>query len=113
MEKHFAKLKEYLGMDTEISYEEFESYFQDVMKLFNENYQDFNRQESIQGRFMMSILVSNADERAKKDKKLAKKYRKIREKSSLWAEALTLKLVKEGMSKQEIAKAEQELSDSI
>lgn len=113
MEKFFEKMKEYLNMDTEISYEEFESYYQEFTGFLKDNYQNFNQEESIKGRFVLSILMSNSEERAKKNKTLAKKYKKIREKSSIWAEALTYRLVKEGMTKQQIMQAEQELSDSI
>lgn len=113
MEKHFEKMKEYLQMDTEIPYEEFETYFQDVIGHLNDNYQNFEQDEAIKGRFILSILMSNSEDRAKRNKNLAKKYKKIYQKSSLWAEALTLSLLKMGMTKEQIMQAEQELNDSI
>ncbi|AQS58176.1 hypothetical protein [Desulforamulus ferrireducens] len=113
MEKLFEKLKEYLNMDTEISYEEFEAYYQDVISLLNAQYQELNKEETIHGRFILSIIMSNAEERAKNYKSLAKKYKKIYNKCQIWAEALTLRLLKMGMTKDEIIQAEKDLHDSV
>lgn len=113
MEKLFEKLKEYLNMDTEIPYEEFEAYYQDVINLLSVEYQEMNKEETIHGRFILSILMSNSEDRAKNYKNLAKKYKKIYSKCHLWAEALTLRLLKMGMTKDEIIQAEQELHDAV
>jgi 16S rRNA C1402 (ribose-2'-O) methylase RsmI len=113
MEQLFEKLKEYLGMETEISYEEFESYYQKVIAAFSESYESFNQDEAVKGRFILSILMSNSEDRAKRYKNLSKKYRKMYDKCHLWAEALTLRLLKMGMTKDQILQAEQELHDSV
>ncbi len=113
MEKFFEKMKEYLGMETEISYEEFEAYYQDVIYFLNKDYLTLNQEEAIKGRFILSILMSNSEDRSKRTKTLAKKYKKIYEKCHLWAEAITLRLLKMGLTKDQIVQAEKELSDSI
>ncbi|SHE93764.1 hypothetical protein [Desulforamulus putei] len=113
MEKFFEQMKEYLNMETEISYEEFEAYYQDVINFLSKDYRTLNQDETIKGRFILSILMSNSEDRAKRYKNLAKKYRKIYEKCHLWAEALTLRLLKMGMTKNQIIQAEQELHESI
>jgi hypothetical protein len=106
-------MKEYLNMDTEISYEEFEAYYKDVLDFLNNDYLNLDKEETIKGRFILTILMSNSEDRAKRYKNLAKKYKKIHDKSQLWAEALTLRLIKMGMTKDQIMQAEQELNDSI
>lgn len=113
MEKYFEKMKEYLKMETEIPYEEFEAYFQEVIDYLNKEYLTFNQEEALRGRFILSILMSNSQDRSKRYKNLAKKYKKIYEKSNLWAEALTLRLMKMGMTKEQIAQAEREINESI
>ncbi len=113
MEKLFGKLKEYLNMETEIPYEEFESYYQDVITFLNAEYQELNQEDTIHGRFILSILMSNSEERGKNYKNLAKKYKKIYSKCHLWAEALTLRLLKMGMTKDEIIQAEKDLHDAV
>ncbi|AEF95306.1 hypothetical protein Desca_2479 [Desulfotomaculum nigrificans CO-1-SRB] len=113
MEKYFEKMKEYLNMDSEISYEEFNDYYSQVIAFLNDNYQHLSNDETVKARFILSILVSNSQERAKKYKPLSKKYRKIAEKSNFWAEALTYQLLKRGMTKQQIIQAEKELHDAV
>lgn len=113
MEKYFEKMKEYLNMDSEISYEEFDAYYKDVLDFLNNNYLNLEKEEAIKGRFILTILASNSEERAKRYKNLNKKYKKILDKSQLWAEALTLRLIKMGMTRDQISQAEQELNDSI
>lgn len=113
MEKFFDKMKEYLNMDTEISYEEFETYYKEVIDFLSKDYQELNQEDTLKGRFILTILMSNSEDRAKRYKNLAKKYKKIYEKSNLWAEALTLRLIKMGMTKDQIIQAEKDLNDSI
>lgn len=113
MENFFEKMKEYLGMDSEIPFEEFEAYYQEVIAYLTGHHQELEKEEAIKGRFILSILVSNSSERAKKNKNLAKKYKKLGEKCTFWVEAIDYKLLKLGMNKQQILEAEKEISDSI
>ena len=113
MEKFFGKMKEYLNMDTEIPYEEFDYYYKEVVVFLSKDYQELNQEDTLKGRFIHTILMSNSEDRAKRYKNLAKKYKKIYDKSNLWAEALTLRLLKMGMTKDQIIEAEKELNDSI
>lgn len=113
MEQYFEKMKEYLNMETEIPYEEFETYYQGVINFLNQGYLELNQDETLKMRFILTILMSNSEDRGKRYKSLAKKYKKIYEKSHLWAEALTLRLLKMGMTKDDIMQAEQAINDSI
>lgn len=113
MENFFEKMKEYLKMDTEISYEEFDAYYQEFLVYLSGSYQEFSQEESLKARFILSILASNSGERSKKYKNLAKKYKKIGEKCTFWVEAIDYRLLKQGMTKQQILQAEKEISDSV
>lgn len=113
MEKFFEKMKEYLNMETEIPYDEFEAYYKDVVDFLSKDYEGLNQEETLQGRFILTILMSNSEDRGKRYKNLSKKYKKIYDKTHLWAEALTLRLLKMGLTKDQILEAEKEMNDSI
>ncbi|MDO7786926.1 hypothetical protein [Desulforamulus aquiferis] len=113
MEKLFEKMKEYLGMEDEIPFEEFEAYYQEVIAFLTGHHQGLDKEDALKSRFILSILVSNSGERAKRNKNLAKKYKKMGEKCTFWVEAMDYRLLKQGMNKQQILQAEKEISDSI
>ncbi|MGI6629445.1 MAG: hypothetical protein ACOX4H_02775 [Bacillota bacterium] len=109
MDEYFEKMQEYLKMDTEISYEEFADYYTRFMESLNKNYQDLDREALIKGRFICSILQANAVARAKRKTPVAKRFKKMGEKSGFWADAIKHRLLKEGMTAAEIEKEQQEL----
>jgi hypothetical protein len=109
----FEKMQEYLKMDDEISFEEFTEYAQGFFAFLGEHYEKFDNDVSIKARFMCSILQSNADARSKRKSPTSKKFKKLAEKSGVWLDAITYRLGKNGMSRLEIDKATQELSDSL
>lgn len=113
MEKLFAKLKEYLHMDTEIPYEEFSEYYQELINLLNSSFNDMDRESCITARYTCSIVQSNADERAKGHKGTAKAYKKMAAKCGFWVDAINFRLLKEGMSQSEIDQATAEINDNI
>jgi len=113
MDKYFAKIKEYLAMDTEISYEEFAGFYADFMENLNKNFQDLDRDALIKGRFICSILQANSLDRSKRKTSVAKRYKKMAEKSNFWTGAIKHRLLKEGMTATEIDKADQALHESV
>ncbi|MGI6066232.1 MAG: hypothetical protein ACOYI2_07045 [Bacillota bacterium] len=109
MESYFAKLQEYLKMDTEISYEEFAGYYEDYLHFLNNNYQQLDKENLIKGRYICTILQANSWERSKRKNSFAKKYKKMAEKTKFWSEAIKYRLEKEGMTASEIEQAEKAL----
>lgn len=112
VENHFNKMKEYLNMDTEISFEEFENYYQVLMNNLKENFENYSQDELNKGYYILLNLGSNAVERAKRKGPSSKKYKKMGEKSQFWADAITHKLKKMGVTQEEINQAYSEISES-
>ena len=112
MEEYFAKLNEYLKMDTEISYEEFAGYYEGFLKYLNQNYQELDKDSLIKGRYICTILQANSWERSKRKDAFSKKYKKIAEKTKFWSESIKYRLEKEGMTPSEIEQAERDLLES-
>ena len=113
MDDFYAKIKEYLKMDTEISYEEFADFYTRFMGFLNKDYPDLDRDALIKGRFICSILQANSLERSKRKSPVAKRFKKMSEKSGFWAGAIRHRLLKEGMTGAEIDKADQALHESV
>ncbi|MHB8170765.1 MAG: hypothetical protein ACYDG6_04385 [Thermincolia bacterium] len=113
MEKIFNQMKEYLSMDSEISYEEFFSYYEEVMEYLKNNLDGLNEEEVHQGRFVLLNISSNAEERAKRKGPLAKKYKKLREKTRLWEDAMTYRLTQMGLTNEQIDECYLKLYDSV
>ncbi len=113
MEKLFDKLKEYLKMETEISLDEFTKYYQEVLSFNQENFDNLNQEDSIKGRYIMSILAINSGERGKRKDKDAKKYKKIWEKAQFWTDAYNYRLLKMGMTQEEIDASHEQFNEDI
>lgn len=113
MEKLFEKLTEYLHMDTEIPFEEFSVYYQDVIDKLNQDFQELSQDECVKARYICSILQANAEMRAKNSKAHAKAFKKMMTKSGFWADAIAYRLLKEGMTQEDLDKASEALNDSI
>lgn len=113
MEAFLAKMKEYLNMDSELPYPEFAEYFQDVISYLNKNYDGFDQDTCIKARFITSILQANSEDRAKHKSPNAKKFKKMTEKTHLWTDAINYRLLKEGMTQEQIDAAIKEISDAM
>ena len=111
MEELYTKMKEYLKMDTEISYQEFAEYYEKVMKYLQSDFQKMDKDENIKAKFILSIVSNNAATRAKRKDSEMKKYKKHQEKCAFWEKAIDYHLTNEGMSKQEIDEAVGKLSE--
>lgn len=113
MEKLFEKLKEYLNMETEISFEEFSNYYKDLIQTLTTTFEEMDQDARLKARYACSIVQANAESRLKRDKKNAKAYRKIMEKTAFWSNAINYHLLKDGMQQSEIDEATEAINDSI
>jgi len=102
VEELYTKMQEYLGMDTEISFQEFEEYYRKVLNYLNSNFAQMSREEKIKGKFVVAIVESNSLARARRKGPEMKKYKKMQEKMAFWREAIVYNLKKDGMTEREI-----------
>ena len=103
MEKLFEKIKEYVGMDTEISATEFMEYHKKVIDKLVADFDKLTEEELFQAKTITSIMAANAATRGKRRDADAKKFKKMNEKSKFWADAIEFRLKKSGLSEEEIA----------
>lgn len=95
MENLTAKLKEYLSMDTEIEFKEFQGYYNAIIDKLNKDYQSLTEEELLTIRYILNTVAINADNRSARKDKYVKKFRKMADKTKFWADAISLKLKKE------------------
>jgi len=110
---YLAKMKEYLSMDSELPYDEFDQYFQDYIAYLGLNYEGFDQESTVKARFIVSILNVNSVERARSKGPHAKKFKKMGEKSKVWVDALNYRLLKQGMTQDQIDAANQAVSEAM
>lgn len=113
MEQLFAKMKEYLHMDSEIPFDEFSEYHKNVIQVLNETFEGMDQETRLKARYICSIVQANADSRAKRSKANAKAYKKIRSKAGFWMDAINFRLLKDGMTQAEIDKRTEEINDAM
>ena len=102
MEELYNKMLEYTKMTEELPFEEFSSFYQDMMSLLQKDYQDLNTEELIKAKGILAITSVNALTRAAKKDSNKKKFQKMAEKAKFWQEAIKTRLVKDGLTTQEI-----------
>lgn len=103
MEELYAKLREYLQMDEDIPFAEFDSYYKAVMAEFMANYKGYDKETLIKAAAITTVAAANAIDRGKTKDANSKKFRKMAEKLSFWAEAIALRLEKEhGLNKNQV-----------
>lgn len=95
LEEFVKKMKEYLAMDTEIDFQEFEHYYRQLVDYLNADYQSLAAEDLLKLRYILSVVSANAAGRGARKDKNVKKYRKIEEKTNFWHDAITYKLKKE------------------
>lgn len=113
MEQLFEKIKEYLHMETEIPFDEFSDYHKNVIQTLTHGFEDMDQEMRLKARYICSIVQANADSRAKRSKKNAKAYKKISAKAAFWMDAITFRLVKDGMTQADIDKRIEEINEAI
>jgi len=111
METLYNKMGEFIKMDELLPADEFFAYYKDLIAYLQEKYQDENQENLIKLKGICAIVYQNAFARAKMDIKNRNKFRKIGEKCQFWANAIELRLVKEGLSAEVQEQMEQKLWD--
>lgn len=110
MEKYLEKMKEYLKMDSEIAFGEFADYYNQVTGWLQENYDTIENEDLFKAKYILSIVGSNAQSRATRKGPESKKYKKMGEKAVFWGNAINFRLIKAGMSQQEIDAAVEQVN---
>jgi hypothetical protein len=99
----YVKIHEYLNMDEDISFEEFENFYKNVIKYFSDKSEELIEEDIWKGLFIIENLMSNADSRAKEVKGAKqKKYKKMSERSSLWAQNFAGRLYSKGYTEEQL-----------
>lgn len=95
MENIVAKMKEYLAMDTEIEFKEFDEYYKSIIEKLTKEYQELKEEELLNMRYILNTVAVNAENRSARKDKYMKKFRKIGEKTRFWSDAISAKLKKD------------------
>jgi hypothetical protein len=112
MEEKLRRLKEFLDMETELPFPEFEAYYKSLMEQLRQDYDEMTRADRLRAGYICEIVSGNAETRAhaRANKTYAKQFRKIAAKCRFWQEAINHRLHKEGASDEDI---EQETKDLL
>ncbi len=103
MQDLYVKIHKYLNMDEEIAFEEFDQFYKQVTKYFSENAENLVEEDIWKGLFIIENLMSNADSRSKEVKgSKQKKYKKMSERSSLWAQNFAGRLYSKGYTEDQL-----------
>ncbi|WP_096188499.1 hypothetical protein [Evansella halocellulosilytica] len=103
MDALYTQIQKYLNLGEEIPFEEFENYYKKVIDRFNEEADSFNEDELWKALFISENVMSNAESRAKETKgSKSKKYKKMAQRLSLWAQNFTGRLGQMGYTKEEM-----------
>lgn len=113
MQELFEKMKEYLNMDTEISFNEFDSYYKKVVAFLNDEWTGLNQDDTMHMLFILDNLKSNGEDRAKRKEKEAKKYAKMAQRTEIWANALIKRMRDEGLTDEEIGKRYEAIYETV
>ncbi|WP_421616965.1 hypothetical protein ACAF76_017515 [Brevibacillus sp. TJ4] len=113
MQELFEKMKEYLNMDTEISFTEFDDYYKKVVEFLNDSWTGLNEDDTMHMLFILDNLKSNAEDRAKRKEKEAKKYAKMAQRTEIWANALIKRLREAGLNDEEISKRYEAIYEAV
>ncbi|MFA9556007.1 hypothetical protein ACERII_01680 [Evansella sp. AB-rgal1] len=103
MKELYKQIHIYLNMEEEISFEEFDNYYKKVIDYFNDNADKFDEELLWKALFISENVMSNAEARAKESKgSLMKKYQKIAQRLSLWAQNFTARLAEKGYTEDQM-----------
>ncbi|UCZ54632.1 hypothetical protein LGQ02_07735 [Bacillus shivajii] len=103
MNELYKQIQEYLNLGEEIPFDEFESFYKKLIDEFNERADEFGEDELWKALFISENVMSNSDSRAKETKgSKAKKYKKMAQRLSLWAQNFAGRLGQMGYTKEEM-----------
>ena len=103
MEDIYKEMHSYLNMEEVISLEEFDGYYKKVLAYFDEHNEAFDEDQLWKGIFISENLLANAESRAESGKKKeAKKFNKIGQRMSLWAQNLSARILAKGYTEEQM-----------
>lgn len=97
-----AKMGEYTKAEEEISFGEFQSYFNDLMAFLQKEYQDLGNDDLVTAKGIAMIVAGNAKMRSLRKDANRKKFSKMGEKAAFWEDAIRRRLLKEGMTEADL-----------
>lgn len=102
MEGLFAKMGAFLNMTEELPFEEFSAYYGALTGYLQAEYQNLDEAALLKAQSLCGIVASNAQARAAYKDGNRKKFQKMAEKASFWEDAIKNRLIKGGLSLDEI-----------
>ncbi len=105
MQKQFEKLREYLDMPEDLPFAEFTKYNTEVLNELQANYHTYDLDTLMKTISVITVVAANAIDRGKTavNHTEKKKYKKIADKMTFWAEAVARRLEREyNMTKEQV-----------
>ncbi|GAK06560.1 MULTISPECIES: hypothetical protein [Geomicrobium] len=100
----YEKVQDYLNMEEEIDFKEFQAYYKKVTDYLQAEGQNFDEDKLWKGLLIVESIASNASNRAKEIRKgpEVKKYKRMNERMKLWAQNFTKRLAELGYTDEDI-----------
>ncbi|ADH99752.1 hypothetical protein [Salisediminibacterium selenitireducens] len=104
MQELYKEIHTYLNMEEEIPFKEFDDFYKRVIKYFNDSATDFEEEDIWKALFISENIMSNAEGRAKETKgaKQKKKYQKMAQRLTLWAQNFATRLAEKGYNQDQM-----------
>ncbi|PRO66968.1 hypothetical protein C6I21_02035 [Alkalicoccus urumqiensis] len=100
----YKEIHMYLNQEEEIEFKQFDNYYKRVLKFFNDHSDEFEEEDVWKALFISENVMSNADGRAKEvtDKKESKKYSRMSQRLTLWAQNFAARLARKGYNEEQM-----------
>ncbi|WP_370621830.1 hypothetical protein [Bacillus sp. JCM 19034] len=92
MQALYDQIQVYLNMEEEITFKEFQSYYQQVLNALDEQGDSLDEEMIWKSLFIVENVMTNAEGRANAKAPEAKKYKKMAQRLQLWAKNLAQRL---------------------
>ncbi|WP_416149579.1 hypothetical protein ACM26V_00855 [Salipaludibacillus sp. HK11] len=104
MNELYKQIHEYLKMEEEIPFDEFEKYYKKVIAHFNDDAEEFDEDALWKALFISENVMSNAEGRSKVEKgpKVKKKFAKMADRLKLWAQNFASRLGEMGYNQDQM-----------
>ncbi|SHL16567.1 hypothetical protein SAMN05192535_1362 [Shouchella rhizosphaerae] len=103
VQAQYERIQQYLNMDEEISFKEFQNFYKEVINELSKAHQGMDEATLWKALFVVENIISNADGRAKETKGAeAKKYSKMSQRLQLYAKNFGVRLGEAGYTEEDI-----------
>ncbi|MDO7267436.1 hypothetical protein [Shouchella clausii] len=103
MQAQYERIQQYLNMDEEISFKEFQNFYKEVINELSKAHQGMDEATLWKALFVVENIISNADGRAKETKGAeVKKYSKMSQRLQLYAKNFGVRLGEAGYTEEDI-----------